>query len=90
MSRSGLIFCVVAILASLAASVLGFSLAALPPEAVAAARTPTPPERMGDIDLGDNLGRVSVLDLVGYYIEHPPAPPSSGGVPARVRRFGGC
>lgn len=90
MSRAGPIFCVVAILASLAASAVGYFLAALPAEVVAAARTPTPPERMGDIDLGKGFGQISVLDLVGYYIEHPPAPPSSTGVPARVRRFGGC
>lgn len=90
MSRAGLIFCVAAVLASLAASVVGYSLAALPPDVVAAARTPTPPERMSDIDIGGNFGRVSVLDLVGYYIEHPPAAASSDGVPARVRRFGGC
>lgn len=90
MNRAGLIFCVVAVLASLAASAVGFFLAALPTDVVAAARNPTPPERMGDIDLGKDFGRISVLDLVGYYIEHPPAAPSSTGVPARVKRFGGC
>ncbi len=90
MNRVSLIFCVAAFLVFLAIGVAGYPLAALPREAVVAARTPTPAERLGPIDLGGNFGPVSVLDLVGYYLENPPAAPSSGGAPAKARRFSGC
>ncbi len=90
MDRASLIFCVAALLVTAAVSAVGFSLAAVPRELVAAARTPTPAERMGAIDLGRGFGTVPVLDLVGYYLENPPAEPAAGGVPAKARRFSGC
>jgi hypothetical protein len=88
--RASLIFCVTALAASIAISAVGYSLAAMPPEAVAAARTPTPPERLGEVDLGRGFGKVSVLDLVGYYLENPPASAANVGGPTKARRFGGC
>ena len=90
MDRASLVFCIAALLVSVAASFVGYSLFAMPREAVAAARTPTPPERMGAIDLGSGFGTVPVLGLVGYYLENPPAAPASGHAPAKARRFGGC
>lgn len=90
MDRCNLIFCVAAVLVSAAASAVGYSLAALPREVVAAARAPTPAERLGKIDLGPGFGAISVLDLVGYYLENPPAESASGGAPEKARRFGGC
>ncbi len=90
MNRESWIFCGVALALSLAVSALGFSLAALPQQAVEAARKPAPPESLPDIDLGAGFGKVAVLELMGYYIENPPAPAGgAGGVPA-VKRFGGC
>jgi hypothetical protein len=90
MDRASLAFCVAALLASVTASFAGFALFALPREAAVAARTPTPPERLGEIDLGAGFGKVPVLGLVGYYLENPPAVPASGAAPAKARRFGGC
>lgn len=90
MNRSSLIFCVAAIVVTVAVSAAGFSLAALPREVIAAARVPTPAERMGVIDLGPGFGAVPVLDLVGYYLENPPADSAPGGAPAKARRFSGC
>lgn len=90
MNRSSLIFCAAVIVATVAISAVGFSLAALPSEVVAAARVPTPAERMGAIDLGPGFGAVPVLDLVGYYLENPPADSTPGGAPAKARRFSGC
>lgn len=88
MNRSSVIFCVLSLLASGAICAVGYSLAAMPRAAVSAARTPMPAERMGEIDLGRDFGRVSVLDLVSYYVEHPPASAAAGA--PRPRRFGGC
>jgi hypothetical protein len=32
-----------------------------------------------------------VIDLMGYYIDTPPAPVGAGGAaPAATKRFGGC
>ncbi len=91
MNRSSLLFCALSVIATVLLSVLGFSLAAMPREAVVAARTPTPAERLGDIDLGKDFGRVPVVDLVGYYLENPPAAPAAGGAASpKARRFGGC
>lgn len=88
MDRASLIFCVVALFASVAVGAVGYSFAALSVDAAAAARRPTPPERLGEIDLGHGFGKVSVLDLMGYYLENPPV--AAAGAPAKARRFGGC
>ncbi len=90
MDRASLAFCVAALLASVAASFAGFALFALPREAVVAARTPTPAERLGEIDVGAGFGKVPVLGLVGFYMENPPAAQAPGAAPAKARLFGGC
>ena len=41
-----------------------------------------------DIDLGEDFGPMSVIDLMGYYLENPPTPSNSPAVPKR--QFGGC
>ena len=43
-----------------------------------------------DIDLGEDFGPMSVIDLMGYYLENPPTPSSPGAVVAPKRQFGGC
>ena len=45
---------------------------------------------MADLDLGKDYGTVSVTDLVGYYIENPPAPKSASAQAEAPHRFGGC
>jgi hypothetical protein len=49
-------------------------------------------ETLPDVDLGGGFGRVSVIDLIGYYIENPPATANAAGGDAApaARRFGGC
>jgi hypothetical protein len=90
MDRASLAFCVAALFASVAVSYAGFALFAMPRETIVAARTPTPAERLGEIDVGAGFGKVPVLGLVGFYLENPPAAPASGAAPAKARRFGGC
>ena len=88
MNRSSLIFCVAAVLGSIAVSVAAFPLAALSPSELAASKTPVEADEMGAVDLGD-FGTVSVLDLVGYYMENPPAREAPGAGKKKVR-FQGC
>lgn len=88
MNRQSLIFCAAAIAVALAVSALGFRYAALPADAVARATTPVTPDQLPDLDLGP-YGRVSGIDLMAYWMDHPPA--TAGGAPTpAVQRFGGC
>jgi len=43
-----------------------------------------------DIDLGKDFGSMSVIDLMGYYLENPPAPTNSNTPAIPKRQFGGC
>ncbi|MBL8501952.1 MAG: hypothetical protein JNL78_00825 [Rhodocyclaceae bacterium] len=91
MNRESLIFCGVSLAVTLAVSAIGFRLAALPGEAAAAMKQPAPAETLPDVDLGGGFGKVSVIELVGFYMENPPAPKGAGGdASPAVKRFGGC
>ena len=92
MNRESLIFCVAALVVALAVCAVGFRLAALPRDVVDAAKRPAAPETLPDVDLGGGFGRVSVIDLIGYYIENPPAKANAAGGDAApaAKRFGGC
>ena len=43
-----------------------------------------------EIDLGEDFGPMSVIDLMGYYLENPPAPSNSNSPAVPKRQFGGC
>ena len=43
-----------------------------------------------DIDMGDDFGEMSVIDLMGNYLENPPAPEGSAQASKPKRQFGGC
>lgn len=90
LDRTGVIFCSAGVvLAALACSV-GYSLAALPPEKLETAKAPVVPASLPDVVI-PGFGTVSVTDLMGYYIDNPPAAPGSSGTAApAVQRFGGC
>lgn len=89
MDRASLLFCAAALAASLALCAAAFPFAALPEETLSAQRKPVPAEALPDVDVGGGFGKVSVLDLVGYYVDHPPAEDRDPAVPA-VKRFRGC
>lgn len=68
-----------------------FPYAAVPAETLARTHTAQPMETMADINLPSPFGTVSVADLVGYYIEHPPAAKDvSAGADGGGHHFGGC
>ncbi|MEW6133684.1 MAG: hypothetical protein AB1591_11060 [Pseudomonadota bacterium] len=89
MDRNSLIFCGAALAAAFVVSAAGFELAAMPSEAVARSKTPVGPEELPEFDLG-SFGHVSGIDLMAYWMEHPPAPEGEQAAPASVQRFGGC
>lgn len=90
MNRESLVFCGVSLAVTLAVCAAGFRLAALPAETIAAAKRPAPAETLPDVDLGGGFGKVPVIELVGFYLENPPAPKGAGDASPAVRRFGGC
>lgn len=89
LNRTGVIFCSVSLAITGVVCAAGFSLAALPRATVEAAKTPAPPESLPELDL-PGLGKVSVIDLIGYYIDNPPAPVGAGDAAPATKRFGGC
>lgn len=90
LNRTSVIFCSVSLALTGVVCAAGFSLAALPRAAVEAAKQPTTPESLPEFTI-PGFGKVSVSDLMGYYIDNPPAPASSsGGAPVAAKRFGGC
>ena len=86
MDRSSAIFCSLSLIACLGLAALAYPAAAVSPDQAAVLKTPVSAEEMGDMDLGD-FGTVSVLELVEYYVENPPAPVAGGG---HKKRFQGC
>ncbi|WP_126444935.1 hypothetical protein [Sulfuricystis multivorans] len=90
LNRTGVIFCSVSLVTAAVVCIGGFRLAALPKATIEAAQVPVPPESLPELDL-PGFGKVSALDLIGYYIDNPPAPVNAGGgAAAAPKRFGGC
>ena len=89
LDRTGVIFCSAGVVLAALACTIGFTLAALPPEKLQAARTPAGPETLPDVEI-PGFGKVSVVDLMGYYIDNPPPPPGAPGSAPAPQRFGGC
>jgi hypothetical protein len=83
-----LIFCGSSLLLSFGAAALLYPHATIPQKTLESAMKPQAMEDLPDINLGDNFGPVSVTDLVGYYIDHPPKPVTSTA--QREQQFGGC
>ena len=89
LNRTGVIFCSVSLVLAGAVCAAGFSLAALPRATIEASKKPALPESLPELDL-PGFGKVTVIDLMGYYIDNPPAPVGAGGGPPAAKRFGGC
>lgn len=89
LNRTGVIFCSLSLVATAIVCTAGFSLAALPRATIEAAKSPAAPETLPELDI-PGFGKVTVIDLMGYYIDNPPAPAGGGAAPAATKRFGGC
>ena len=72
MDRSSIIFCVGSVLVCLGIAIFTFPEASVSIETLTNANTPMDAEKMRDIDLGD-FGKVTVLEMLDYYLENPPA-----------------
>ncbi|HUW36937.1 MAG TPA: hypothetical protein VMV91_06360 [Rhodocyclaceae bacterium] len=91
MKKELVIFWLAALAVFLGLSAALYPYAAVPAETLARSRLPQPMAGMADIDLPQPYGTVSVTDLVGYYLEHPPAANvGSAGGDGGGQHFGGC
>ena len=72
MDRSSIIFCVGSLLVCLGIAIFNFPEASVSRETPTNANTPMDAEKMKDIDLGE-FGKVTVLKMLDYYLENPPA-----------------
>ncbi|MDA8094203.1 MAG: hypothetical protein M0T84_09895 [Betaproteobacteria bacterium] len=91
MSRKQIIlYCVVCLGVTLGVLTLMFRYAALPPQTMAQAHTPQSMESFPPLNLGGTYGTVSMVDLVGYYLQHPPTAAAPGVPAAAPVRIGGC
>lgn len=84
------LFCGTCLAVSLGLAATLFPFAAVSEKTLQFSRTPQAAENIPDIDLGKDFGTVSVDQLMGYYIDNPPAPPTPGAAPVRQQQFGGC
>lgn len=90
-TRQTFLFCSGSLALTLGLAAVLFPLASISEETLALARAPQAAEDMSDVDVGAGFGTVPVIELMGYYLENPPAPPASGAQQAPARRqFGGC
>lgn len=89
MNRTGIIFCTLSLVVVVFLAWALYPLAAMAPEKLAGWTKPVEAETLPDIDLGE-YGTVSVNELMGYYIENPPAAAAPGAAPVRQVRFQGC
>ncbi|MEH6458052.1 MAG: hypothetical protein V7749_17110 [Cocleimonas sp.] len=84
-----IIFCIFSLVGSIGLSYALYPHAISPK--VAESKSPLAMEDfVDDIDLGEDLGPMSVIDLMGYYLENPPEPDNSSVPAIPKRQFGGC
>ncbi len=83
------LFCAVCMGAAYAVSAALFPYAAKTLAEVEAARTPAQMEDFDLVDLGEDYGQLTVFELVGYYLETPPAVETLAA-PVKKKHFGGC
>lgn len=88
MDRDSIVFCVASLVVSVLIAFVAFPFVAMDGETVAAAATPMPAYEMGEVDVGNGFGELSVDELMAYYVENPPAVAAADAAPEI--RFGGC
>jgi len=86
------IFCVASLMSFMAMAYTLYPYARLSDEAVKSSTTPKAMEDFDQlIDLGEDYGQLSLIDLMGFYMDTPPdTKAQSTQAEAPVRQFGGC
>lgn len=86
-----IIFCALSVVGSLGLAYGLYPHAKLSDDQVMKSSQPQSMETFEEvINLGDDFGEMSVIDLMGYYLENPPAPAGNNQITKPKRQFGGC
>jgi len=87
---SNFIFCAASLLLTLGLSFALYPYAKLSNTEIASLNTPKAMEDFDEvIDLGEDFGPMTMIELVGFYLENPPQ--GGSAVKAETKRhFGGC
>ena len=89
MDRASLIFCTLSLIISIGLISYFYPKAIIPIEQMTGWTKPVQAEDIPDINIRD-FGKVSIGELIDYYIENPPILTNNGELPAREVRFKGC
>ncbi len=89
MDKASILFCMCALVGSLALAKVAYPLAAISTEQSTTSKSVVSAEELGFIDLGE-FGEISVSDMVSYYIDNPPPEPIAGAPETGKIRFNGC
>jgi hypothetical protein len=89
-SKEILTFCSLSLVLTIALCGVLYSTTSMSSKQVIMAATPQPMEDFDMIDLGEDYGMISVVELLGYYLDNPPELEVSTGVKPRKLQFGGC
>jgi hypothetical protein len=86
-----IVFCIFSLVATLALAYGLYPHAKLSESQLKNITTPQSMESFEQvINLGDDFGEMSVIDLMGNYLDNPPAPNGSSETSKPKRQFGGC
>jgi len=90
-SFSIILFCIASLVATLGLAYALYPHVKLSDEQLKNSKTPQDMEAFDQvINLGDDFGELTVIDLMGNYLDNPPTPVSSSQVSTSKRQFGGC
>jgi hypothetical protein len=88
MNRDSVIFCISSLLVAIVVMAAIYPYSTLDQYQLNALQVPKQMDEFDlSINLGDDLGETTVIDLMAYYLENPP---DSNKTPVVVRKFGGC
>ena len=90
-NREALIFCTASLSLSLGLAAVLYPFASLSEEALTTSQAPQNMEAFETVvDLGEDLGPLTVLELMAHYLDNPPQPADRSAPAEPVRKFGGC
>ena len=86
-----IIFCVLSVVGTLGLAYGLYPHAKLSDDQIMKSAQPQAMETFEEvINLGDDFGEMSVIDLMGYYLDNPPAPAGNTQISKPKIQFGGC
>ena len=88
-----ILFCIASLLGSLGLAYALYPYARVSDETLAGSIAPKAMEEFDDvIDLGEDYGPMTIIELMGFYLDNPPQPKADNNqttTPPK-REFGGC